>query len=61
MVPMLRPNASWMRYPPDRGHAMNRMYIDRDAYQIQYLQHWSMYEEAEQYEYERPPNRYVDN
>ena len=23
MVPMLRPNASWMRYPPDRGHAMN--------------------------------------
>ena len=60
-MPVPRQNAPRFRYPPDRGHLMDRMYIDRDSYEVHHPQQRSMYQEGEHHGYARPPNRYVDN
>jgi hypothetical protein len=46
-IPIPRPNVQWLRYPRDRGHIMNEVYIDMDGYQVQHPQRWNMYQEGE--------------
>ena len=57
-TPLGRPNAPRSRYPRDRGHIMDPVYIDRDGYAVQHIERRDMYEEGDMHGYGRAPPPY---
>lgn len=59
-APMQRLNTPRPRYPSDRGHIMDHMYVDIDGYQIEHPIRQNMHREGKHHGYSRTPTRYSD-